>query len=270
MVFGMSTACFFPNVYNEDAIDLMGKMGINRIEVFFSCMAEYKKDFIKDLKERAEHWGIQINSVHAYSLQFEPMLFSAHERARLEALDIYRQVLEAAAELNAHSYVFHGPANVKRTQSLSLDYAYIAEKTQPLADLAKQHRIRLSWENVHWCWYASPDFPLKLLPLLTPDSLWLTFDLKQAVQSGYSPADYLRHTQGRLSNIHLCDVQFDDKRGYVPVLPFQGTVDFGSLKTQLSKINYDGSVILEVYSNNYQNVAELYQNYSRTKHFFCD
>lgn len=269
MLFGMSTACFFPNVYNEDAIDLMGKMGITRIEVFFSCMAEYQKDYIKDLKQRAENWGIQISSVHAFSLQFEPMLFSAHERARLEALDIYRQVLEAAAFLNAQSYVFHGPANIKHTPNLNLNFAYVAERTQPLADLAKQHGVRLSWENVHWCWYASPDFPQKLLPLLSPDSLWLTFDLKQAFQSGYSPADYLQHTQNRLSNIHICDVRFDDKLGYVPMLPFHGSVDFNSLKSLLTGIGYNGSVILEVYSHNYKSHQELLETYTRTKNLFC-
>ncbi len=269
MVFGMSTACFFPNVYNEDAIDLMGKMGITHIEVFFSCMAEYQKDYVSDLKRRAEFWGIQVSSIHAFSLQFEPQLFSEHERARLEALGIYRQVLEAGAKLGAQSYVFHGPANVKRARSLVLNYDYIAERTQPLADLANQHRIKLSWENVHWCWYASPDFPCKLLPLLSPNSLWLTFDLKQAVQSGFSPADYLQQAQGRLSNIHICDVRFDDKLGCIPVLPFHGSVDFGDIKAQLLQIGFDGSVILEVYSHNYQSLHELLENYKQSKAFFC-
>ncbi len=269
MVFGMSTACFFPNVYNEGAIDLMGKMGVTCVEVFFSCMAEYQKDYVNDLKRRAEFWGITVNSVHAFSLQFEPQLFSVHERARLEALGIYRQVLEAGAKLGARSYVFHGPANVKRARQLVLNYEYIAEKTQPLADLAIQYGIRLAWENVHWCWYASPDFPQKLQPLLSPNSLWFTFDLKQAVQSGFSPADYLQQAQGRLSNVHICDVRRDDKVGCVPVLPFHGNVNFHDIKAQLLKIGYNESLILEVYSHNYQSLHELLENFSQAKAFFC-
>ncbi len=269
MQFGMSTACFFPNVYNEDAIDVMGKMGVSRCEIFFSCMAEYQQNYVKELKRRADHWGIEVSSVHAFSLQFEPMLFSAHDRARQEALDIYKQVLDAASMLNAQSYVFHGPANVKRARKLVLNYDYIAERTQPLTELSQQQGIKLSWENVHWCWYSSPDFPQKLLPLLSPESLWFTFDLKQALQSGYEPADFLLQTQGTLSNVHICDVQFDEQLGCVPVLPLLGCVNFDELVSSLNQISYSGPVIYEVYSHNYKNHDDLLNNYLQTKEVFC-
>lgn len=270
MQFGMSTACFFPNVYNEDAIDLMGKMGVSRAEIFFSCMAEYRPNYVNDLKKRADFWGIEIGSVHAFSLQFEPMLFSAHERARLEALDIYKQVLDAASILNAQSYVFHGPANMKRARNLVLNYSSIAERIQPLADLARKQGIKLSWENVHWCWYSSPDFVQQLLPLLTPQSLWFTFDLKQAVQAGYEPAEFLRQTQGTLSNVHICDVRFDETLGCVPMLPLHGGVNFDELIILLKENGYRGPVIYEVYSHNYSNHDELLNNYLQTKNLFCD
>ncbi len=268
MVFGMSTACFFPKIYNEDAIDAMGKMGIANIEIFFSCMSEYKPEFVKELKKRAEAWGINVNSVHAFSLQFEPQLFSTHDRARQEAFDIYKQVIEAGAVLGAGSYVFHGPANVKRARSLVLDYDAIAKKTEPLANFAADAGIKLSWENVHWCWYAAPDFPQKLLPLLPENSLWFTLDLKQAVQSGFDPAEYIRGAKGRLSNVHLCDVIHDEKLGVIPVLPFHGIIDFSSIKNALNKNHYDGAMILEVYSHNYQNNNELLFNYNHVKYFF--
>lgn len=269
MVFGMSTACFFPKIYNENAIDVMGKMGIANIEIFFSCLSEYKTDFVKELKKRAAFWGINVSSIHAFSLQFEPQLFSKHERARQEALDIYKQVIDAGAMLGAGSYVFHGPANVKRARSLVLDYDAIAQKTQPLADIAADAGIKLSWENVHWCWYAAPDFPQKLLPLLSSNNLWFTLDLKQAVQSGFDPAEYISGAQGRLSNVHICDIKRDDKLGCVPVLPFHGSMDFHSLKTALSQNNYDGAMILEVYSHNYQSSRELLDNYTHVKTFFA-
>lgn len=270
MVFGMSTACFFPKVYNEDAIDVMGQMGIANIEVFFSCMSEYKSDFVKELKKRAEFWGIKVSSIHAFTLQFEPQLFSKHERARLEALDIYKQVVEAGAMLSTDSYVFHGPANVKRARSLVLNYEAIAEKTQPLLGIAQDAGIKLSWENVHWCWYAAPDFPQKLLPLLSSDSLSFTLDLKQAVQSGFDPADYISGAKGRLSNVHICDVKRDEKLGCVPVLPFHGSIDFNSLKETLRHNKYDGAMILEVYSHNYQTSRDLLDNYTQVKTFFSE
>lgn len=268
MVAGMSTACFFPKVYNEDAIDVIGKMGVRRIEIFFCCIAEYRQDFIRDLKRRADFWGIEVGSVHAYSLQFEPQLFSSHGRARGEALDVYLSVLEAAAYLGAKTYVFHGPPNLKHARDPVPDYGYVAEKTQPLADLARRHGVSLSWENVHWCWFSTPAFAQRLLPLLDADSLSFTFDLKQAVQSGFSPEAYLQAMRGRLNNVHICDVRIDERGGHAPVLPFHGSVDFESLKLQLHNIGYDGPVILEVYSSNYADHQALLDNYLRVRRFF--
>jgi len=268
MIFGMSTACLFPKVYIEDAIGVIARMGVTHIEIFFSCLAEYKTDFVRELKKRADDHGVCVNSVHAFSLQFEPQLFSAHERARREALDTYTQVLEAAAMLGAGSYVFHGPANVKRSRKLALNFEYVAEKTQPLIELAKSHNVKLSWENVHWCWYCTPDFPKMLLEQLDDDSLWFTFDLKQAVQSGFAPADYLAGMHGHLSNVHICDVKYDNGAGYEPVLPFHGGVDFAEFRSALKKEGYDGAIMLEVYGSNYKDYRELFDNFKLVERFF--
>ncbi len=268
MIFGMSTACFFPHIYNEDAIDLMGKMGIENIEVFFSCISEYDKGFVAELKRRADTCGINIKSIHAFSLQFEPQLFSRHERARREALDVYQRVLEAGAVLGADTYVFHGPANVKRAKSLVLDYEYVASCTDPIAQMASSFGIKLAWENVHWCWYEKPDFPERLLPLLTTDNLYFTLDVKQAVQAGFSPVDYVYGMQGRLVNIHICDIRHDETLGVIPMLPFHGDLSFEHLKKCLHETGYDAMMILEVYSNNYKDHTELADNFHQVKDFF--
>lgn len=268
MNFGISTACFFPNVYIEDAVSLLSSMGVQNIEVFFSCMAEYKAPFIKQLKARADDNGMRICSVHAYSISFEPQLFSRHERARLEALGIYQTVLEAGAVLGADTYVFHGPAHMRRSQALVLDYDAIAEKTDPLCALAKAHGIRLAWENVHYCWYQQPDFPEKLLSRLDSDNLWFTLDIKQAAQAGYDPSHFVQGACGRLTNIHICDFVRDPKLGILPKLPFEGCMDFGALQSALLKAVFDGPMMLEVYEHNFQKPADLKRSLENIQAFF--
>lgn len=268
MIFGMSTACFFPNVYTEQAVDIMGKMQAGNIEVFFSCMSEYKKSFINDLKQRISDNGINVYSVHALSTQFEPQLFSAQKRAKEEARGIYRQVLEAAAILGAKAYVFHGPSNVKHLKKLVLNYEYIAEVSSALADIAREFGVCLAWENVHWCWFSKPDFAEELLKQPGMENMYFTLDIKQAAQAGFSPSDYLKSMNGRLVNIHVCDYAISEERGVYPVLPFKGNMDFQAFKKDIIASGYDKALIYEVYRECYKDHADLFENYNKVISFF--
>ncbi len=268
MIVGMSTACFYPTLYVEQAAQKMGEMHIPDIEVFFSTFSEYKPAFVKELKKKVDDSNTNVFSVHALSLQFEPQLFSSHARSRQDSLDIYKQVLQAGAQLGAKVYVMHGPAHVKRACALNLNYEYIAEYADPLADMAKQYGIKLSWENVHWCWYANPDFPTKLAPLLSSDNLYYTLDIKQAAQAGFTPSQFITQMGSRLVNVHVCDYTISDKNGVVPKLPFRGDLDFDAFKAALNDAEYDGPVMLEVYSSNYGDYAELMESYKLVKKFF--
>jgi len=268
MIIGMSTACFYPTLYVENAAQKMGEMNIPDIEVFFSTLSEYKPDFVKELKKKVDEHNTNVFSVHALSLQFEPQLFSSHARSRQDSLDIYEQVLEAGAVLGAKVYVMHGPAHVKRACALNLNYEYIAEYTDPLADMAKQYGIKLSWENVHWCWYANPDFPEKLNPLLSSDNLYYTLDIKQAAQAGFSPSEFIKQMGQRLVNVHVCDYSISDNKGVVPKLPFLGDMDFDVFRAALKDAEYDGPIMLEVYNSNYSDYSELLDSYNRVKKFF--
>lgn len=268
MIIGMSTACFFPNVYTEQTIELMAKMGVRHVEVFFCCLSEYKKSFVKELKKRLLDHGMEVYSIHALSLQFEPQLFSRHQRARQDSLCIYKQVLEASAELGAGVYVFHGPSNVKKARRFTVDYEYTAEYTDPIAEQAKGYGIKLAWENVHWCWYADPDFPAGLMPLLTTDNLYFTLDVKQAVQAGHDPWEYVTAAKGRLVNVHICDVEHSEESGVIPRLPFQGCLDFNKLRQSLDRSHYDRGLILEVYSQNYSDYSQLQSCYHQVERFF--
>ena len=267
---GMSTACFFPSVYTEQAVDMIAKRGINTIEIFFSCMAEYDAGFIFDLKKRVEDNGISVYSVHALSTQFEPQLFSMQKRARQEARGIFMRVLEAAAALGAGAYVFHGPTNVKRNKISGLNYRYIAETAGELADLARGYGVRLAWENVHWCWYAEPAFAERLLAQPGTGNIYFTLDLKQAAQSGYSPSEYLKPIRSRLADVHVCDWVNGAERGVMPVLPFRGEADLGALKSDLKTCGYDGALIYEVYRDGYGGSEELFGNYRMFETFFSD
>ncbi len=268
MITGISTACFYPRLYVEQAALQIGKMGIEHIEVFFSTLSEYKPSFVSELLKNIEDSGTNVYSVHALSLQFEPQLFSNHKRSRQDSLDIYEQVLEAGARLGAKVYVMHGPAHVKRACALNLNFEYVASRVDPLAQMAKSYGIKLSWENVHWCWYAQPEFSVKLEPYLQTDNLYYTLDTKQAAQSGENPAAYVKAMGNRLVNVHVCDYEVSAQKGIVPVMPFCGQMNFDELKATLHDVGYNEAIMLEVYSNNYSDFIELKKSYDDVNEFF--
>lgn len=267
---GMSTACFFCRLYNEDAIRKMAELGIKDMELFFSALMEYKKPFTDEVRRICDGEGAHIRSVHALCTQFEPQLFSMHDRQREEALDIYRQVLDAAAELSAGIYVFHGPMNVKRAKTFHVNYGMAGERVSLLAEEAKQRGVKLAFENVHWCWYQQPGFAQQLLRHTESDNLYFTLDIKQAAQSGYEVAEYLDDMGDRLAHIHVCDYKKDPQKGIIPCLPFDGEMDWAGMRKKLQGSGYKGRMMLEVYPSDYKTYGDLMKNYREVAAFFAD
>ena len=125
---GMSTACFFCRLYNEDAVREMAALGVKDIEIFFSANMEYQKPFTDELRRICDGEGMRVRSVHSLCTQFEPQLFSEHPRQYDEAMNVFHQVVDAAAELSAGVYVFHGAMNIKRARTFRVDSEWAGEK----------------------------------------------------------------------------------------------------------------------------------------------
>jgi len=265
---GMSTACFFGRIYNEDALREISGLGIKKAEIFFSAMQEYKPGFVNEIKNICIGEGIEMVSVHALPTQFEPQLFSLHGRQYEEALGIYEDVLKAANRLGAHIYVFHGPVHFKVAKKLQLDMAFVGERVTALAEMAKDYGVALCYENVHWCWYKKPGFAKELVQNCESDNIFFTLDMKQVAQSGYDMMDYIDDMGERLKHVHLCDFIKDDQKGIIPCLPFEGQADWEGLRNKLSDTGYEGHLMLEVYSNNYSDYTQLYDNYKKVESFF--
>ncbi len=265
---GMSTACFFGKVYNEQALREIAKLGIRDAEIFFSAHMEYQKGFIRELRHIRDGEGMRIGSVHALPTQFEPQLFSRHQRQFEEALGVFDEVLGAAAALAAENYVFHGPMRIKIAKNVPVDLDFAAERAFLLAERAKTYGVALCYENVHWCWYRYPGFAKELSARCKSDNLFFTLDMKQAAQSGYDVLDYVDDMGKRLKHIHLCDYRKDAEKGIIPCLPFSGQADWEAIREKLVETGYDQMLILEVYANDYRTYAELKDNYDRVTRFF--
>ncbi|NLI59877.1 MAG: sugar phosphate isomerase/epimerase [Clostridiales bacterium] len=255
MEVGISTASFYPDALTEESIPLIGDLDARKIEVFLGGFSEYEEEFCKQLRDIIDEHGLSVYSVHVLSTQFEPQFYSLTQRQRNDSRNLFTKVFRCAQILGAETYVFHGPP-VRVNAKANVDFRRVGPLSDELANLAGDHDIKFSWENVSWCWYSYPEFAVRLIENTKSQNIYFTLDIKQAMQSGYSAMDFLKHMGNRLINIHAID--FDQDRQLT--LPGRGIFDFNSLSKELKAIGYSGPILLEVYRNNYGHYKELGQS----------
>ena len=262
MEIGISTASYFSKMQIEDAVVDIGAHGVSLCEVFLNSFSEYETPFVELLVERMQQSSLRVFSIHPMSMQFEPQLFSVHPRQRDDAWRIYEQVLQDGRRLGASYYVMHGPARLFGGVK-NIGLTRIAPIFEELAALAAQYDIQLTLENVSWCIFNEPDFGLRLLDAMQSDALRFTLDVKQAVRSGFDPVDYVHAVGSRIVNVHLCDATPLEGGAARYEMPGFGHYDFVEMFNELAKCGYTGPAFIEVYSDMYREIPQLYDSLSR-------
>jgi len=248
---GVSTASLFKRMYNEDTVKLLNDNGVPVSEVFLGTYREYAPTYAQLLKTRKG--DMLIHSVHTLNTHFEPQLFSANPRALEDAYLIAEDVLRSAKILGAEYYTFHGVARIKRKISYT-DYRTIGKKFSDLTDKCAEYGVKLALENVEWAYYNHPGF-FSGVKQYCPD-LKGTLDIKQARDSGEGYLPYLNEMKGDVVTVHVSDVNAEGKL----CLPGRGTFDFKELFKRLDGYGFDGSVLIEVYKENYDRESELFDS----------
>lgn len=248
MRLGISTASFFNRVPTESTFDYLRQMRVDTTEIFLNTYSEYEKPFVDALVQR--RGNIAVHSVHCLGTQFEPQLFSANARVRADAENLFRKVCYAGFMLGAKFYTFHGPTRLKKRDN-AFDYPKLAGRINQLIDIAQSYGINLSYENVFWTYASEPEWFKQILKLCP--RLYTTLDVKQAVLAGFDPNKFIEAMGGRISTVHLCDV---DKAGKT-ALPGKGKIAFEKFFRELEKCNNNVSALLEVYSRDYHDFNEL-------------
>lgn len=248
---GVSTASLFLRENNEDALPLLEKLGVKTAEVFLTSFSEYGYPFADLLKERKGE--LFINSVHDLNTGFEPQLFNAHPRVRVDAFGWLEKVLESANALGAPYYTFHGTARVKRASRSGDkdDFTSIIDGFRRIDDACKKKGVTLCLENVEWSTYNRVGVFSKIKQGL-PD-LKGVLDIKQARISGYPYEEYLNEMGQSIAYAHLSDI---DERGKM-CLAGKGVFDFDTLIKRLQDVGFNGALLIEAYAGDYERQEEL-------------
>jgi len=263
MDIGVSTATFFLRKYNEESISLIKTLGGETCEVFLECPSEYTEDFGKLLlKNKGD---LKVHSMHAVTMNYETELFSDFDRSRADAFKSFSGVLTIGKMLGAGFYTMHGRARIKKSSTYD-NYELNGKKLEKICDFATNYDIRICLENVPWALYNRPGYFKGILNYC--DNLYSTLDIKQARLSGYDYRDYIKEMSSRLKTVHLSDI---DENGKIK-LPGFGLFDFNELFKILSNEGFNGSMIVEVYKDDFNDDIEVtrsldYLKELRSKYF---
>ena len=256
---GISTASFFDKLMLEDAPALFRQWGVTCAEYYLNSYCEYDPAFVDRLVGATEDAGIQVVGVHPMSLQYEPLLFTPHPRQRADAMKAYELVLRAGERLHADHYVMHGPVVLGNGVSKNLQYERVAPIFDTLSDMAEDHGLHLTLENVSYSIMPTPEIGMKIRSLMRKP-LYHTLDVKQSIRAGVDPAAFVDAFGDSILAVHACDFDFSKDRPRFCLPPFGG-YDFGRLVDSLKVKGFDGAVLLEAYSDMYTDITELKDAY---------
>lgn len=251
----MSTASYFSKALTEDTFELIRRSGVEVCEVFLTTFSEYEPEFGDLLASRLK--GLRVHSVHTLTNQFEPQLFNRADRTRADAFKILDKVGKVMQKLGAKYYTFHGASIIKKSQ-LNVNYQYESMRIKDICDKIAEYGGELTYENVHWANYRNPTF-MEELHKYIPD-LKTCLDIKQAMQSGYDYHEYLKVDGKSLRTVHVCDYDGDK---LCP--PGRGKFDFYEFMCRLRDAGYDGPIMIELYSRDYNSFDEVTESVNYLK-----
>lgn len=255
MNLGISTSCFYP-LETEVSLETIGKNGVKTAEIFFNAQSELKNSFVDMLCDIKEEYGITISSIHpTMSLAESFVFFSNYERRFYEGLESYRRYSEIAATLGAKYIILHGG----KPNGILSDEEY-CERYMQIKEATKQNGITVLQENVFKHRAGDIEFLRSIKNILGHDAEFC-FDVKQAIRCGYDPLETIKELSSNIKHYHISDHSVASDC----LLPLNGNFNFEELFKYLKSINYNDSLITEVYNNAYKNYTEIFNSFEKLK-----
>ena len=201
-----------------------------------------------ELRRIIGEYGMNVISMHPFSSPMETLfLFGDYPRRTEYLIDIYKRYFEVMAEIGADVFVLHGAILSSKVP----DERYM-ERYLRLFRLAKEFGVTVAQENICYCKSSSVRFIEDMIGQLG-DEVRFVVDLKQARRSNVDPFRLLDIIGDKVVHLHV-----SDGNAGCDCLPIgKGSFNFNRLFSELEKINYDKSMIVELYRENYSSYDEL-------------
>ncbi|MCH5324719.1 MAG: sugar phosphate isomerase/epimerase [Eubacterium sp.] len=244
---GVSTACLYP-LETEKALAELAVRGIKNVEIFMNAVTELEGEILADMQKTLTEYDISVKSVHPFSSPMETLfLFGNYARRTEYLIDMYKRYFETMNKLGAKIFVLHGAILSSKVP----DDVYL-ERYLRLFRVGKEYGITVVQENVSYCKSSSVELLEKMSNQLG-DEVRFVVDVKQARRSNVDPFVLLDRLGEKIVHLHLSDG--NEASDCMPI--GKGEFDFNRLFNKLDELRYSGTMIVELYRENYRSYDEL-------------
>jgi len=244
---GASTLLYFKRPLSE-GVALLKKSGFRHIELF--CDEPHanpfqisKREIQKILRLKEKH-GLQF-SIHTPCFDLNPA--SINPRIREEVFEHYRESLDLARKVGANAVVVHlgNRSDMKLRQDESLTWTI--QLLKRVLKIAENYRILLLAENTDYgdlSMVKDEEQYRKVIYKFHSPFMKAILDTGHANLNGIPMVRLIKRLGRRLGSLHISDNQ-GDKDAHLP--PGQGSINFKLIFNALDNIQFNGTVILEIY-----------------------
>lgn len=244
---GMSSACFYP-LETEKSVKKCGEMGFKNIEIFVNSYCELNGTIRDEIKAICDYYGMKVCSVHPFTSFAESFVFFGSYSRRIDdGIEFYKNYFEFASFLGAGLINLHGAKTL-----YTVDNEEYFDRYARLFEAGKQFGVTVSQENVVDYRSQSPVF-IKRMSDYLGDNFALTLDLKQCRRAGEKALDFIDAVGEKIKAVHISD--FANGKDCIP--PLEGNEDFKTIVNALKSKGYSGEFLIELYSNGFENEAQI-------------
>lgn len=244
---GVSTACLYP-LETEKALFELAARGVKNVEIFVNSVDELEGSIFNEMKNTIKNYGMSVKSFHPFSSPMETLfIFGNYPRRTDYLMDIYKRYFEKMSEIGARVFVLHGAI----LSSNVPDERYL-ERYLRLYRIGKEFGVTVAQENICYCKSCSVNF-LKTMSEQLGDEVGFVVDLKQARRSNLNLFQLIEAVGEKIVHMHVSDS--GTAGDCMPV--GAGDFDFNRLFTMLDKFKYNGTLIVELYRENYRSYDDL-------------
>jgi sugar phosphate isomerase/epimerase len=190
---------------------------------------------LREIKALVDHTGVTVKSVCADYFMEAP-LHSENLVIGEKSSLVLKQLIRNGAILGITDIVI--PCVEQASLKNIEDQVRLVNKLTPLLDEAEKYNINLALETD-----LGPKPFLELLNMFDSERIKVNYDTGNSASLGYDSLEEFACYGDKISDIHIKDRQLGG--GSVPL--GSGDTDFNSFFTALSKIDYKGIFIMQVY-----------------------
>lgn len=228
-VVGLSTASVYPQGA-ATAFELAASLGYDGVELM--VWTDPVSQDIDEVARLSKRFGMPVLSVHAPCLLITQRVWSPDPWIRLT------RSIQAAQRLHASTVVVHPPFRWQRE--------YARAFVERVAELENDSGITIAVENMY-PWRAAGREIAAYAPDWDPTDEGysnITLDVSHAAVAGQDSLTMAESLGDRLAHLHLTDGTSSARDEHL--IPGRGTQPCAALLEHLAKIDWSGTVILEV------------------------